>query len=162
MTAAPRPCLSCGTPLPAEAHFCLNCGSATPTEPGVPQRTMPTGAFEVSKVRTALADRYKILRVLGEGGMATVYLAEDLKPKREVNGKGRSSSTTLPRLVIAAVLLAGCSAPPESPPERTAGEQRQHDSILGASKIPGARGIGAAVRAADSAEARRAREAAVN
>ncbi|MDX2207807.1 MAG: protein kinase [Gemmatimonadales bacterium] len=84
VTAAPRPCPSCGTPLPAEAHFCLNCGSATPTEPGVPQRTMPTGAFEVSKVRTALADRYKILRILGEGGMATVYLAEDLKHKREV------------------------------------------------------------------------------
>jgi hypothetical protein len=35
-------------------------------------------------LKIALADRYLIERELGAGGMATVYLAEDLKHKRQV------------------------------------------------------------------------------
>ncbi len=37
-----------------------------------------------TSLATHLADRYLLLRGLGEGGMATVYLAEDLKHKRQV------------------------------------------------------------------------------
>jgi TolB-like protein/tRNA A-37 threonylcarbamoyl transferase component Bud32 len=84
MTAPARACPACHTPLPDEAQFCLQCGTATPTEPGVPSRTTATEAVEVTKVRQALADRYRVERVLGEGGMATVYLAEDLKHRRKV------------------------------------------------------------------------------
>ena len=50
----------------------------------MPGRSAPTGPVEVSRVRKAIADRYKVERVLGEGGMATVYLAEDLKHHRKV------------------------------------------------------------------------------
>ncbi len=43
-----------------------------------------TMAKPTERLSAALADRYQILRQLGEGGMATVYLAEDLKHKRKV------------------------------------------------------------------------------
>src|SRR6476469_10974193 len=38
----------------------------------------------VERLRAALAGRYDVERELGAGGMATVYLAEDLKHKRKV------------------------------------------------------------------------------
>ncbi|HET9134864.1 MAG TPA: protein kinase [Gemmatimonadales bacterium] len=84
MTIPERACPACGAALPAEAQFCMQCGRATPTEPGVPARTMPTGEVEVARVRRLLADRYRIERIVGEGGMATVFLAEDLKHRRQV------------------------------------------------------------------------------
>ena len=38
----------------------------------------------MDRLKTALADRYVIEREIGAGGMATVYLARDLKHDREV------------------------------------------------------------------------------
>ncbi len=39
---------------------------------------------DLSRLTAALADRYRIERELGQGGMATVYLAHDLKHQRDV------------------------------------------------------------------------------
>ncbi len=58
-----------------------------------------------SKLSTALADRYRIERHLGEGGMATVYLAEDLKHKRKVAVK------VLPLFVPSNALVASVPRP---------------------------------------------------
>ena len=38
----------------------------------------------LARLTVALADRYRIERELGAGGMATVYLAEDVKHRRKV------------------------------------------------------------------------------
>src|SRR5437899_9056794 len=39
---------------------------------------------DTTRLTTALGDRYRIERELGAGGMATVYLARDLRHEREV------------------------------------------------------------------------------
>ncbi len=45
---------------------------------------MPQQTEQLDRLKAALTDRYTIERELGRGGMATVYLAEDLKHKRNV------------------------------------------------------------------------------
>ena len=39
---------------------------------------------QIDRLKAALSDRYTIEREIGRGGMATVYLAEDLKHHRKV------------------------------------------------------------------------------
>jgi hypothetical protein len=60
--------------------------------------------------------------------------------------------------VILCLLLAACAKPEGSGATgRDTLTQRQRDSILGASRLPGAGGIRGALRAQDSAAARNAR-----
>ncbi|HEU4800038.1 MAG TPA: serine/threonine-protein kinase [Gemmatimonadales bacterium] len=84
MATAARHCPSCHTSLADDAQFCHRCLIATPSEPGVDPRLTPTSAVEVGRVRRVLAEQYQIERVVGEGGMATVFRAEDLKHRRKV------------------------------------------------------------------------------
>src|SRR6186997_1182953 len=53
-------------------------------EAGVPSVTRSTMPDSPSRLAAALADRYRIERELGQGGMATVYLAQDLRHERKV------------------------------------------------------------------------------
>jgi hypothetical protein len=61
------------------------------------------------------------------------------------------------KVLCTAVLLASCSKPAPAPGHPGPLTQRQHDSAIGVSGIPGATGIRSAQRVADSMDARRAR-----
>ena len=66
-----------------------------------------------------------------------------------------------PLLIAAATLgLAACgkAKPAESTEGRKPLSERQRDSVIGASRLPGAGGVSSALRISDSATAKRARE----
>src|SRR5437870_5960019 len=60
----------------AQSRSGLYSCDVTHTEPSLPDR--------YTRLRAALANRYRLDRELGRGGMATVYLAHDLKHDRPV------------------------------------------------------------------------------
>ena len=45
---------------------------------------MPSAGDVRERLNEALADRYRVEREIGSGGMATVYLAHDLRHNRKV------------------------------------------------------------------------------
>lgn len=58
-------------------------------------------------------------------------------------------------MTVSGVIGAACSKKEEPPrPPRTSAQQRTIDSTIGASQLPGARGVQGALKVADSAAAR--------
>ena len=88
-------CANCKQPLPDDAAFCPNCGAnpraAPPRRPAggtysglgtiAPMRESRATVLEPG---TKFAERYEVIRKLGEGGMGIVYVAKDSNTGEEM------------------------------------------------------------------------------
>src|SRR5918999_4081944 len=79
-------CPDCGTWNRALAAECGRCGSVLPDLASAP---LEQPDEEISLVRRALGGRYRVLRRLGGGGMASVYYGEHVSLGRPVAVKLR-------------------------------------------------------------------------
>jgi serine/threonine protein kinase len=74
-------CPECGTWNRAHAATCSRCSASLPVVAGTPVEKPDD---EITSLRRATGSRYRIMRRLGGGGMATVYRAEQMPLGREV------------------------------------------------------------------------------
>src|SRR5688572_20036360 len=75
----PRQCRRCDAAVPEDAVFCHLCGGEVTTDesPDANERLR-------SRLAASLDGRYRVLDLLGAGGMGVVFLADDLEHDRKV------------------------------------------------------------------------------
>ncbi len=78
-------CPACRSSLPDYSKFCSSCGSVVATvavtDPPVPG---PRPSELQQRLSQALSGRYRVGKLLGQGGMGAVFLADDLELDRKV------------------------------------------------------------------------------
>ncbi len=75
-------CFRCHTPIPENSRFCSSCGADVSGGGTAPS----TSSVDVvrERLQRIIEGKYRIERLLGKGGMGTVFLAHDLTLEREV------------------------------------------------------------------------------
>jgi serine/threonine protein kinase len=79
-------CPQCQTDISDDSRFCSKCGTPVSADERIvfsQTRTILRPMEELSP-ETLLAGKYRVLKVVGRGGMGIVYMAEDTKLKRHV------------------------------------------------------------------------------
>ena len=74
-------CPQCGTWNRASLAVCVRCTDPLPELPRAPFEQPPE---EITRLRRATGNRYRVLHRLGGGGMAEVYVAEQVQLGRRV------------------------------------------------------------------------------
>lgn len=74
-------CPGCGNPLKPDSIYCSSCGVSAPV---TRMETIAPVDPRIAAIEKALSYKYKVLRKIGSGGFADVYLGEHAQLGREV------------------------------------------------------------------------------